>query len=297
MPVWRSVFAWFGLVPLLWAILHEEEWSARAAAPRFLLAYVCACLVHGQLLLGAGYDAALRDMPALAPTLLLVGYSLVLGLYFGFFGWASCWCGKRRAAHGWRWRRRRFCGQRLELAQRASPAFRGSTGLLASGQCAGEPACTVTGVYGISFVLVAVNALLAGGLVLERGRSKWLFACAARSRRRWCAGIFAPAAKPAATATAVLIQPNLDVAATTTGQAPASGQPYRPVQATGWGTMQDLHCGDSADRRGVGETGCSPSLAHPDLVAWPESPAPFVERDPRLQRALISIAQPRRRHW
>jgi apolipoprotein N-acyltransferase len=26
-------------------------------------------------------------------------------------------------------------------------------------------------------------------------------------------------------------------------------------------------------------------------VAWPESPAPFVERDPRLQRALISIAQ------
>ena len=35
------------------------------------------------------------DMPPVAPTLLLIGFSLVLGLYFGLFGLGVCWCGGR----------------------------------------------------------------------------------------------------------------------------------------------------------------------------------------------------------
>jgi apolipoprotein N-acyltransferase len=40
-----------------------------------------------------------------------------------------------------------------------------------------------------------------------------------------------------------------------------------------------------------GEIICPPYPTHPDLVVWPESPAPFVEQDARFQQALGSIAR------
>ena len=43
-------------------------------------------LVHGQLLLGPRHHVRYGDMPPLAPTLLLIAFSLVLGVYFGLFG-------------------------------------------------------------------------------------------------------------------------------------------------------------------------------------------------------------------
>jgi apolipoprotein N-acyltransferase len=39
-----------------------------------------------------------------------------------------------------------------------------------------------------------------------------------------------------------------------------------------------------------GEIVCPPYPTHPDLVVWPESPAPFVEADPRFQQALVALA-------
>jgi apolipoprotein N-acyltransferase len=39
-----------------------------------------------------------------------------------------------------------------------------------------------------------------------------------------------------------------------------------------------------------GEIVCPPYPTYPDLVVWPESPAPFVERDARFQKALEEIA-------
>ncbi|MGB6690526.1 MAG: hypothetical protein WBE76_22040, partial [Terracidiphilus sp.] len=88
MPPWRSVFAWFGLVPLLWAVQH---WSVvagrRPLRHAFLLAYLCGFLwycgncywvYHTMLMYG--------DLSRVVSALLLVLFSAVLGLYFGFFG-------------------------------------------------------------------------------------------------------------------------------------------------------------------------------------------------------------------
>jgi apolipoprotein N-acyltransferase len=36
---------------------------------------------------------------------------------------------------------------------------------------------------------------------------------------------------------------------------------------------------------------CPPNTTHPDLVAWPESPAPFVEEDTRFQQSMAQIAR------
>ena len=111
-------------------------------------------------------------MPPMAPTLLLIGFSLVLGLYFGFFGLAVALV------------RRGTGSTRLALA--AAPIFWAALELAAAritvvpwdqlGYSQVDNALVNqlapwTGVYGISFVLVAVNALIAGGLVLEPKRS------------------------------------------------------------------------------------------------------------------------------
>src|ERR1019366_6715638 len=45
LPVWRSVFAWFGLVPLLWALLSPATAEGlRPLRRAFLLAYACGIL-------------------------------------------------------------------------------------------------------------------------------------------------------------------------------------------------------------------------------------------------------------
>ena len=88
MPAWRSVFAWFALVPLIAAVLSPAcVDQPRPLRRAFLVSYICGVLWY------AGNCYWVRDvmlqyggMPPMAPTLLLAGYSLVLGLYFGLFG-------------------------------------------------------------------------------------------------------------------------------------------------------------------------------------------------------------------
>ena len=300
MPPWRAVFAWFGLVPLLWAILTPVcVESPRPLRRGFLLAYFCGVLWYA----GNCYwvrDTMLHygDMPPLAPTLLLLGYSMVLGLYFGLFGLGV---GLVRRATG---------STRLALA--AAPFF--WIGLeLAASRITSVPwdqlgysqvdnalvnqLAPWAGVYGISFVLVGVNSLLAGGLMLGR--------CAQnpfKGRRLWgiagvilmvggTAGIFLSPPKPAATATAVLVQPNLDVSGV--GYWTGPGEWDRHIAE--FIKLAEEQC--KTYIAGIPQTGapngeivCPPYPTYPDLVVWPESPAPFVERDARFQKALEEIA-------
>jgi apolipoprotein N-acyltransferase len=232
------------------------------------------------------------DMPPMAPTLLLLGYSMVLGLYFGLFGLLVVLV------------RRATGSTRLALA--AAPVFWAALELAASritsvpwdqlgySQVDNEflnQLAPWTGVYGISFLLVGINALLAGGLMLERCSLRRLWGIAGMILMvGGMAGIFLPAPKPATTATAVLVQPNLDV----------SGEGYW-VGPGEW----DRHIAEFVKLAGEdcktyiagipqtgapnGEIVCPPYPTHPDLVVWPESPAPFVERDARFQQALKEI--------
>src|ERR1700744_5033244 len=88
MPPWRGTFAWFGLTPLLWAILSRQTGASPKPAYRaFLLGYLCGFLWYcGNCYWVRDTMSRYGDMPPLAPTLLLIGFSLVLGLYFGVFG-------------------------------------------------------------------------------------------------------------------------------------------------------------------------------------------------------------------
>ncbi len=127
LPPWRTVFAWFGLVPLLWAILVAGlRGESPAAAARVSVAYFCGVLWYA----GNCYwvrDTMLHygDMPPLAPTLLLLGYSMVLGLYFGFFGLFVVMVRRATGSTRLALALRRFCGLRWSWLLRALPLFPG----------------------------------------------------------------------------------------------------------------------------------------------------------------------------
>ena len=127
MPPWRSVFAWFGLVPLLWAVLSQSSVERpRPLRRAFLLAYLCGVLWYcGNCYWVRDTMCATATCRRWRPRCCCIGFSLVLGLYFGFFGLSVVLVRRARAARGWRWLPRRSCGPRWNWPLRGSPAFPG----------------------------------------------------------------------------------------------------------------------------------------------------------------------------
>ena len=308
MPPWRSVFAWFALVPLIWALLsrpcRNDKDAAGMGHPElplrgaFFVAYLCGVLWYvgncywiRNTMLGYG------DMPPLAPELLTLGFSLVLGLYFGLFGLGLVLVrratGSTRIALAFA----PFLWTGLDLAAaRITSVPWDQLGYSQVDNTLINQLAPFTGVYGITFVLVAVNALLAGLFLLEHG-SKSRFS----GRRAWAccgavllisgfAGIFVPPPNPDPTATAVLIQPNLDVGAANNWQGPEWDRHIADFTRLASEQCKTYIDGIPQTGAPTGEIVCPPYPTHPDLVVWPESPAPFTEDDPSFKQALRTIA-------
>ena len=232
------------------------------------------------------------DMPPMAPTLLLIAFSLVLGAYFGLFGLAVASV-RRRAG--------------IACALAVAPVF--WVGLdLAAARITSVPwdqlgysqvdnswmtsIAPWAGVYGITFVLVGVNALLAGGLLLGRASSKRVSAlCGLGLAIVGGLGLAVHPPNSPTAATAVLVQPNLDVALDNDWSGPDWSQHIADFTRLAQEQCKTYIAGIPQTGASQGEVVCPPSQTHPDLVAWPEAPAPFVESSPRFQMALTSIAQ------
>ena len=294
LPVWRSVFAWFGLVPLLLAVLS----SACVDSPRplrrsFLLAWFCGVLWYA----GNCYwvrDVMLQygDMPPFAPSLLLAGYSLVLGLYFGLFGLGVMLVRRASGSTRWALASAPVLWAGLELAaSRITSVPWDQLGYSQVDNTLVNQLAPWTGVYGISFVLVAVNALIAGGLILDRcsGRRPWGIA-GALLLMGCGAGLLIAPPRPPGTATAVLVQPNLDVAGDNRWEGPEWDRQIAEFTRLAAEQCKTYIAGTPQTGAPRGEIVCPPYPTHPELVVWPESPAPFFETDPRLQQALKQIA-------
>jgi apolipoprotein N-acyltransferase len=324
LPAWRTVFAWFGLVPLLCAILF----AAGARRPRplrraFLLSYLCGFLWYA----GNCYwirDTMMHygDMPPLAPTLLLIGFSLVLGLYFALFGLGVALLRRATGDARLALAAAPFLWAALELAAaRITSVPWDQLGYSQVDNTLVNQFAPWTGVYGISFLLVAVNALICGAVILDRRSGRRLWGIAGALLLMGCgAGVLVAPPRPPATASAVLIQPNLDVSAEShwggpgewdrhmaefarlAGEPCNSGVPNDRSSSLGWKSGVPNDRSSSLGRKtyiaGIPQTGasngeivCPPLPTHPDLVAWPESPAPFEEDDPRFQRSMVSLVR------
>jgi apolipoprotein N-acyltransferase len=304
LPAWRSIFAWFALVPLLWALLAPQNvYGTRPLRRGFLLGYLCGILWYG----GNCYwvrdtMAHYGDMPLGAPTLLLVAFSLYLGLYFGLFGLALVLV--RRATGSTRLALLAvpFLWVAMELAAARITSFPwDQLGYSQVGNGILNQLAPWTGVYGISFLLMAANALIVGFILTAEQTTDHVKKF--RIASWYFVGILAimflangnnvlPGPQPAPTATAVLVQPNLDVSGDNRWTSPGEWEQH----ITEFKRLAAEQCksyilGIPQTGAPTGEIACSPTPTHPDLVAWPESPAPFFENDPRFQQAMVSVAR------
>jgi apolipoprotein N-acyltransferase len=134
---------------------------------------------------------------------------------------------------------------------------------------------TVTGVYGLSFEIVAVNVAFTAALLLRgRRRTMLLASCIAGVAMIEAGNFLAPPRLPA-NGTARLVQANIPIL---TGD--------RWTQAYFDKTMKEL-----ADLSIPQPGQEDPTQPRVDLIVWPESPAPFFITDTRFRAAVSDVAR------
>jgi apolipoprotein N-acyltransferase len=297
LPPWRSIFAWFGLVPLLWAVLSVDPASEQRPLRRgYLLSYVCGVLwylgncywIYDTMLIHGG-------LPPAVSALILLLFSLVLGLYFGLFGLGLAFVQRATGSVRWALALAPFLWVALELAGARITSVPWDQ--LGYSQVDNATFCWLapwTGVYGISFFLIFINAGIALRLVGKGGilrRSLFDLTGMALALFVIGLGLVSSAPKTPTTATAVLIQPNLDVENTGYWRGAEWDQHMAEFARLGAENCKTYIAGIPETNAPTHEIICPPYPTHPDLIVWPESPAPFFEQDPRFQHSMVNLAQ------
>ena len=301
MAPWRSIFAWFGLVPLLWALLSPQTVdSPRPMRHAFLLGYLSGFLWY----MGNCYwvrDTMSRygDMPPFAPTLLLIAFSLVLGLYFGLFGLGLMLV--RRATGNVKWAlvAAPFLWTALDLlAARLTSVPWDQLGYSQVDNGIVTHLAPWTGVYGVTFLLVAVNAFFASLplCVLRLGwrehrTTAWVLSAWLAIMVLW-SGIVVRPRQATTSATAVLVQPNLDVGDDSSWTGPGEwDQHIADFTRLAGEQCKTYIAGIPQTGASNGEIVCPPYPTHPDFVAWPEAPTPFEQAEPRFGQTMSNLAR------
>ena len=304
-PLWRTAFCWIALLPLLWALLDRDKTGSplnlRQSA---LLGYLCGFVWY----LGNCYwiYQTMYLYGGLAKPIavgILVLFCLYLGLYHALFAALLAIC------------RRRFNRQAalilvpfiwvaVELARARITGFPwDQLGIAQVDNSLLTRLAPITGVYGLSFIIAAVNAL-------------WLVRIRIREQRYTrpiltVTGVvivllyvvalhhFHTSIYFETTAKATLIQENLAVGAE------RAGPELSVEQLIDSFSRLSLHPPRSRCN-GIPElssTTCIVFVAPPqsvqdasvptptDLIVWPEAPAPFAEDDPRFRSGMSSLAR------
>jgi len=295
LPPWRAAFGWIALTPLLYVLLAAKN----AAAPKYfrhsaLIAYFCG--VFWYILNCYWIDRTMNlygHVPALGSAGILILYSLVLGLYFGLFGFLIALLRRASGGIALPLMMAPFAWVGIELAaSRITSVPWDQFGYSQVDNFLLTRLAPFTGVYGISFVLVAVNALFAAAVLsrsvhirLRIGVGAALLAALLQM------GSWLPPQAAPVQATAVLLQSNFSV-----------------DQDNDWpGVLWDKNIGrflqqsESTDGSWYAgmpsphkllQTGLPPEAPSSiSLVAWPEAPSPFYESDPRFLAAMRQLAQ------
>ncbi len=290
---------WVAIAPLLIALLRARQPDTLQllagvkllpARPgqAFLLAYACGILWYA----GTCYWIynTMRQyggVGTLAACGLLILFCLYLAIYHGVFGLLISLLASPAEGDGTTPSTRRvlllapFAWVAVELARTRITGF--PWDLLGISQVDNIPLAhiaTVTGVYGLSFEIMVVNTALAAAFVIgaERGqrskRKPLLLATAAAILVLQAGRLITPPPLPT-DHTARLVQQNIPV-----------------LQGGDWtkeyfeGTLRDLsRISLNASGPDQPASGSTPSV-RPDLIVWPESPAPFYTTDPVFRETV-----------
>lgn len=134
---------------------------------------------------------------------------------------------------------------------------------------------TVTGVYGLSFEILLINCGFAVAFLVPRRRRALMLATAVVAALLLQAGVLIQPPPIPADGTARLVQPNLQIL-----------DPGVWTQQFLQKTLDQL-VSMSIPTQGQLQPGEPP----PDLIIWPEAPAPFYVNEPSFRNAVIRVAQ------
>jgi apolipoprotein N-acyltransferase len=283
------ILSWVAFAPLIVALLRARPAGAlevegavklQAAKPgqAFLLAYVSGILWYA----GTCYWIynTMREhggLSAPSAALALFLFCLYLGLYHGLFGWLlSLAVGPDRD-----YRRALvaapFLWVAVELARTRVTGFPWE--LLGTAQVDNislSRITTLTGVYGVSFEIMLVNVAVAAAFLVHKKRRNMLLIAALTAAAVLQAGRLVDAPALPADHAALLVQQNIPVDETWT-------------RDTFQRTLHELIDLTVAKNREASNG--NPTLGKVDLIAWPESPAPFFAGDPLFREPISQMAR------
>ena len=311
LPVWRTIFAWFALVPLLVGLLRMPA-DFPGKRLRWLLGWsFLAGWWTGAVWFGSNcywvYNTmySYGNMSQTMAVVCLVLFSLYLGFWFGVFALALAVVQRAARSKGYFWLALAaipFLWTAMEFAIARVPEFpwdqlgysQVDNGLLTR-------LAPWVGVYGISFVLAAVNALLAAALLPGKLGEKRRGAYFSASRYCGglgiaiafvgCAGFLIRPPRIPTEATAVLVQPNLDVNKDDVWVGPEWDRHIAAFGQLGAETCKTSIAGIPETGASILTPECLLPPALPSLIVWPESPAPFRDSDPRFRAAMAEIGK------
>ena len=295
LPPWRGVFGWVALVPLFFALLmpanvDSRKYLWRSAFAAYLcgvLWYVLNCYWIYQTMVQ--YAQGMNSAGAVGMLLL---FSLILGLYFAAFGLGVAFL--RRAGGGiavplvvapFLWTALELLAAHLTSVPWDQLGYSQVDNLLLT------KLAPVTGTYGISFVLVAGNALLAAALLTRNIHTRVrIGAGTVLAIALLQLGSFVSRKPSPTSAYAVLLQPNLSVGTNNIWIGPEWDEHMS------WIVKRSLQTCSPA-YRGLPESGtprvtppCNENAPPPGVVVWPEAQSPLLSDDPRTVALLRSLA-------
>ncbi|MBS1799234.1 MAG: apolipoprotein N-acyltransferase [Acidobacteria bacterium] len=297
-PEWRTAFCWIAITPLLWALTQQQKnaeplTGRQGAALGYLCGFIwylgnCYWIYQTMYLYGG------LDKPIAAGILIL--FCLYLGLYHALFGWVVVSF-------------KNYFGARLALllsplawvaVELARARITGLPWDLMGIAQVDNPLLTrlapLTGAYGLSFVIALVNALwLVRIQIRERKHTRLLLTAAGVAIVVVYVFELRRAHLPTpshVTATATLVQQNLEVGAEAKQPEPSEQELLESF------SYLSRHPGDRM-YLGIPELAKTPAVKFAprnepqdsNLIVWPESPAPFQERDPLFRTAMTKLAE------
>ena len=275
-----SFLCWICVVPLLVAIFQahrqEEQYRSATAWQGFALGYLTGLIwsfggcywIYDVMHIYGGLSG-----PIAAGVLVL--FSLAMALSWAVFGWAMAVLARGRL------------GQKAVLLSPfvwvATEMLRGfpfdfrwnPLGTALVNNIPLTRLATVTGVYGLSFEIVALNVAFAVAFQVEARRRRLLLVTAVLAAALLQAGTLLKPAKLPSNGTARLVQANVPI---------LTGEQW--TQQYFDQTVKEL-----ADLSVPKPGEVNPNQPPIDLIVWPESPAPFFINDPRFRHAVSEVAR------
>jgi len=257
--------AWIALAPLLYILVLRELTLKNA----FLTGYACGVLWYAGTCFWIYHTMHLYGgLPTPVSVGIVVLFCLYLGIYHALFGWLLAWVAERQST-----RVALIVSPALwvavELARYHITGFPWDLlGNAAVDNLGITPLARFTGVYGLSFLVAAVNALFAWALYRRRVLD-FIVALALGGALQTASLYHPPAFQPKRSA--LLVQQNV------------------PIDPPGTWTP-DYFDRMMAELTNLSRVTPAQSSSDPRLIVWPESPSPFYVTDMKFRSWLSTLA-------